>query len=240
MFFTILANTDVFSISFMDPKWPTFLPKVRSQAAARQLSKSTMGVIRHNNGRGDHLKRDSGGWIDLQNLSEFFSPPRYYDLAPIEEYVQEHGGLFHSTSLARVGAFIACYSGESGSRISLLMAVRVTKVESMGEGKRHPVQTTLRCYLRPVALRACGGITDQNQRFLQQSRFNLRVTPGLMQGVPGLFHVNTEQAWGSILREGLKAGADLPNKGRREGRCDIHLLTSHPVSDQFTNERFRK
>jgi hypothetical protein len=58
MFFTILANTDVFSINFMDPKWQAFLPKVRSQAAAKQLSKSTMGVIRHNNGRGDHLKRD--------------------------------------------------------------------------------------------------------------------------------------------------------------------------------------
>ena len=120
------------------------------------------------------------------------------------------------------------------------MAVRVAKVESIEPGKRVPVRTTLRCYLRPVALRACGGNSDQNQKFLRESRYNLRVSPELLQRVPGLFHVTTEQAWGSILREGLKAGADLVNRGRQGGRCDIHLLTSHPVSDKFKNERLRK
>jgi len=80
----------------------------------------------------------------------------------------------------------------------------------------------------------------EHQRFIRESRFNLRVTPTIMRCVPGLFHITTDDAWGAILRDGIKPGAQLPPVGRNEGRCDIHLLTAHPVKDQLQNRRLTK
>ena len=74
-------------------------------------------MIRHNNPkRKTYLRRDSGGWIGLQSLPEFFGDT-LQDVAPIEEYVKEHGKLFGSSLVARMGAYIVCYSGEAGNRI---------------------------------------------------------------------------------------------------------------------------
>ena len=68
---------------------------------------------------------------------------------------------------------------------------------------------------------------------------NMRVTSDILQRLPGLFHITTEQAFGGILREGIKAGVDLPKVKYRGGRVDTHLLTAPPINDQFHNERLK-
>ena len=117
---------------------------------------ASMRHIRHNNpNEGTFLRRDSGGWIKIHDLPEFFSNR---DMGPINEYVRRNEHLFGSSTEAAMGAYIACFSGESGNRISILMAVRAI---ADGEDFR------FREYLRPIAIRASGGTSDQNQKFLR-------------------------------------------------------------------------
>ena len=99
----------------------------------------------------------------------------------------------------------------------------------------------VRDYIKPVAVRCCGGQSLEDQPFLRMARFNWKLTPELRQAVPGLFHVTTTEAWSQILQEGLKPGIDLPKVGRQGGRADIHLLVVPPYpNDKLNNERLSK
>ena len=120
-------------------------------ASCRMWSRATIGAIRHNRSRKrNYLKRDSGGWIPLELIPDYFQENHTSDMGPIEEYVKIHRGLFGSMEDARMGAVIACLAGEKGGRISLLMAVMTTSRTSTSEPE-------VRQFLRPVALRACAG-----------------------------------------------------------------------------------
>ena len=94
-----------------------------------------MRHIRHNHpNEGTFLRRDSGGWIKIHDLPEFFINR---DMGPINEYVKRNEHLFGSTTEAAMGAYIACFSGESGNRISILMAVR-----AIADGKTFAFENT--------------------------------------------------------------------------------------------------
>ena len=185
-FFVISANSEVFNLKFMDQDWPAALPSLGNSHSARSIYIASMRHIRHNHPfERTFLRRDSGGWIKIQDLPQFFVSR---DMAPINEYVTRNGHSFGNPAVAAMGAYIACVSGESGNRISILMAVR-----AIAKGGGY----LFREYLRPIAIRASGGTSDQNQKFLRESRFNLRVTSKIMRNIPGLFHITTEDAWGT-------------------------------------------
>ena len=167
-------------------------------------------------------------------IPDCFQENHTSDMGPIEEYVKIHRELFGSMEDARMGAVIACSAGEKGGRISLLMAVMTTSRTSTSEPE-------VRQFLRPVALRACGGHSLYGQLFLRQSRFNMKLTKEQVHKIPGLFHVTTEIAWIQILQDGLKAGIDLPRARNGEGRADIHMLVVPPYpNDHFQNKRLDK
>ena len=59
------------------------------------------------------------------------------------------------------------------------------------------------------------------------------------QQIGGFLHITTVEAFPSILADGLKAGIDLSDRGT--GRCDIHLLITHPFpNDLLKNRRIEK
>ena len=228
-FFVVNANSTVFGMRFMDPDWPFALPPFDDYLQARATSINSMKHIRHNKpSHGYYLHRDAGGWIELSELKNFLLDS---EQEAIWKWVDKHENLFVDRGMAALGAIISCLATGCGNRLSILVAVRTIR-------RNGPL--TFRKYIRPVALRANGGMSDEHQRFIREARTNLRVTANMLRDIPGLFHVTTEEAWATIVREGIKPGAQLQPIGRNEGRCDIHLLTAHPVQDQLNNGRLNK
>ena len=106
-FFVISANSEVFNLKFMDQDWPTALPSLGNCATAKSISIASMRHIRHNNPLDrTFLRRDSGGWIKIQDLPHFYVGR---DMAPINEYVTKNGHLFGTPAVAAMGAYIACF-----------------------------------------------------------------------------------------------------------------------------------
>ena len=54
-----------------------------------------------------YLKRDSGGWVPLDVLVEYFTHHKQNEMGPIEDYIHEHSNLFGSEEDARIAAFVA-------------------------------------------------------------------------------------------------------------------------------------
>jgi hypothetical protein len=77
------------------------------------------------------------------------------------------------------------------------------------------------------------------QPFFDFRRFNIGMTHGDISQIAGLFHVTAEEAFPSIMNDGLKAGIDLTTTGR--GRVDIHMLIAPPYpNDVVGNGRVKK
>ena len=106
-FLVVSANTEVFNIKFMDQNWPVDLPPFGNSAKARKICLDSMKHIRHNRSQGiSSLQRDSGGWIKIHDLLNFFSGR---DMVPITEYVNKHKPRFGNPCAAAIGAYIACF-----------------------------------------------------------------------------------------------------------------------------------
>ena len=94
--------------------------------------------------------------------------PDYFENAypehqePIREYRHTYGHLFDSPLDAKIGAYVACWAANKGNRLSFMMAVRTTIVNDR----------VVRDYIRPVAVRCCGGQSLEDQLFLRMVRFN--------------------------------------------------------------------
>ena len=177
------------------------------------------------------MKKESGGWILLDSVPDYFENAYPNTQTAINEYRHQYGHFFGSPLDCKIGAYVAVWAGNRGNRLSLLMAIKTTTVNGR----------VVRDYIRPVAVRCCGGQSREDQPFLSMDRFNMKMTPELKQAVPGLFHVTTTEAWPQILQEGFKPGKDLPRVGGRGGRADIHLLVAPPYpNDKMKNERLLK
>ena len=208
--FSARANPEIFHIKFYGSGWPAQLPKNPNLAAPKSFSVSSIKVLRHGSPlygttRGPHfLKKDTGGWIPTDLLPDYFENAYPEHQEPIREYRHTYGHLLDSPLDAKIGAYVACWAANKGNRLSFMMAVRTTIVNDR----------VVRDYIRPVAVRCCGGQSLEDQPFLRMGRFNWKLTPELKLAVPGLFHVTTTEAWPQILQDGLKPGIDLPSIGR--------------------------
>ena len=78
--------------------------------------------------------------------------------------------------------------------------------------------------LRVFALRFCCGHSLTNQPFLDSTRFGAEMTRQMLLHIPGFFHYTDKLAAEIILRDGLKAGANLT----RGGRADVHTTLFCP------------
>ena len=108
-----------------------------------------------------------------------------------------------------------------------------------GQARVEGMRERIKGFLRPVAIRSCGGHTLDRQPFVDFRRGNIGIAQGHVTQIAGLFHVTTEEAFPSILNDGLKAGIDLTTNGR--GRIDIHMLIAPPYpNDVVGNGRIKK
>ena len=166
--------------------------------------------------------------MPLNVMADFFTHNKEDEMAPIEDYIKEHLHLFRSEQDVRIAGIVAHLAGCRGSIILMaameeLIPLSSASSQARVEGKRERIKR----YLKPVEVRACGGQSQDRQPFLNMVRFNIRTTQEHVHRIDGLFHVTTEEAFASILAEGIMAGVDLSTRGR--GRTDIHLLIAHPL-----------
>ena len=150
-------------------------------------------------------------------------------MGPIDEYVNQHRAAFGTTEDARAAAFVALLSGSRGGRMVILMAAMETVAplsSASGYAGADGRPTTIKMFLKPIAIRANGGQSLDRQPFLCLNRYNIRLTEMHLGRIGGYFHITTVEAFPSILADGFKAGIDLSERGT--GRSDIHLLIAHP------------
>ena len=109
----VIGNRDIFRLKYHDVNWPAQLPQSRSQYNCRSISKAVFAQLRHNQpvDRMHYPRRDSGGWVPLDVLAEFFTHHKQNEMAPIEEYIKDHSHLFRSEKDARIAAFVAHLAG---------------------------------------------------------------------------------------------------------------------------------
>ena len=154
-------------------------------------------------------------------LADFFTHHKQSDMCPSGDYITENSRMFSPEEDAKIAAFVANLVGSQGSRTTVLSAAmeELTPLSSASsqarvEGKRERIKI----FLKPVAVRACGGQSQDRQPFLNMVRFNIRITQEHVHRIDGLFHVTPEEAFASILLEGIMAGVDLSTRSREAVR----------------------
>ena len=121
----------------------------------------------------DYLKRDTGGWTNMRTLVQFFGRHKQSCMGPVDDYVRAYGSQFATLDDAKEAAFIALLSGTRGSRMALLVAAAevVTPLSSAsGHAGADGRRTTMKIFLKPIAIRANGGQSSDRQPFLRESR----------------------------------------------------------------------
>ena len=74
------------------------------------------------------MKKDSGGWILLESVPEYFENAFPHNQTAINEYRHQYGHLFGSPLDCKIGAHVALWTENRGNRLSLLMAIKTTTV----------------------------------------------------------------------------------------------------------------
>ncbi len=227
-FHIVAASTKLRRDRFLDDEWwdwGNFCAERRSEESLSQLHNLGYDMnqpMRHASGPGRSpiaLGRDTGGWVTITSLLEWLK--KVHEGRRSLKWAHDLGSNIAKIALA--------WSMLSGNKIRAAILM-----ECVGD-RQCPV-----CE-RPFAVRYTNGHSEENQPFLNMSRFATPLTSPIIQMLPGAFHVTTVDAAMSILREGLKPGIMIGRPmGARAGRFDIHCLLMHPQDPRNNQDRIAK